>query len=116
MGVALDLADPVKSPEAQIGGLSVHSTQVYRTGKYDIQNNWPGFPDEGIRYYFDSNRLNYLTIRPSGTSNALRFHLQLHAPSVDPENLVQEKARLWKLAKDVVADLRIQIGAKELDH
>ena len=60
--------------ELEIAKMKVKSTHIYRTGKYD--NVYPPtldfqFPDEGIRFYFDDEKLNHLTIRPSGTGKLL---------------------------------------------
>ena len=70
--------------------MTIKHAVAYRTGKYDAIN-WKGFPDEGYRFYFDDERRSHLTIRPSGTSNALRFHVQLLYLS-DP---VCERHRKW---------------------
>ena len=116
-----------------LGGLAVQGATVYRTGKYDAIN-WPGFPDEGYRFFFDDTRRSHLTIRPSGTSNALRFHVQLFGghgpghgheqppagssaglqPTAGPaqDELIQRKAQLRRVAAEVVADIRERIGAR----
>lgn len=93
-----------------LGGLPVTSAAAYPTGKYDAIN-YPGFPDEGYRFFFDSERLSHLTIRPSGTSNALRFHVQLFGGHPSRENLIDKKAELRATATRVVEDVRQQIGA-----
>jgi hypothetical protein len=84
---------------------------AYRTGKYDGVN-WPGFPDEGYRFYFDAERLSHLTIRPSGTSNALRFHVQLYGGHPTRDALIARKAELRHTARSIVADIRRLIGAE----
>lgn len=89
---------------------SVVSATVYRTGKYDAIN-FPGFPDEGYRFYFDADRRSHLTIRPSGTSNALRFHVQLFGGHPPREELVTRKAALRSACTQIVADMRRLIGA-----
>jgi phosphomannomutase len=94
----------------RLGGLPVVGATVYRTGKYDAVN-WPGFPDEGFRFYFDAERRSHLTIRPSGTSNALRFHVQLFGGCPTRAQLIAEKARLRATAAAIVADIRRLIGA-----
>ena len=72
------------------------------------------FPDEGLRFYFDvppaKERLNHLTIRPSGTSNALRFHIQLHSP-VCADNLFEMKKNLRHTADRIMEDTRKLLGA-----
>ncbi len=100
-----------RGDELSIGGIRVTSSIVYWTGKYD-KANWDGFPDEGIRFYFNENRLSSVIVRPSGTSNSLRFHVQLHEESlVDKLNVRDKKAALLAEAKAVVDDLRAKIGA-----
>ena len=94
----------------RLGGLPVVGATVYPTGKYDAIN-WPGFPDEGYRFYFDGERRSHLTIRPSGTSNALRFHVQLFGGHPTGETLIREKAELRATAARVVDDVRWRIGA-----
>jgi phosphoglucomutase len=110
-----------------LGGLPIIGSNIYQTGKYD-RVNWDGFPDEGIRLFFDKDRLDHMTIRPSGTSNALRFHVQLHddetvrkavgstIPADGPspaarEAIAMRKAELRKTAKAIVDDVRSFTGA-----
>lgn len=97
----------------EIGGVPVHSSVVYRTGKYD--NIYPPdeqfqFPDEGVRFYFDDERGSYLTIRPSGTTNSLRFHIQLHSP-VDEATLIEKKKELHRTAMRIADHIRELVGA-----
>ncbi len=94
----------------QLGGLPVLSASVYRTRKYDGVN-WPGFPDEGYRFFFDADQKSHLTIRPSGTSNALRFHVQLFGGHPSREELIQKKAELRATTVRIVKDVRRMIGA-----
>jgi hypothetical protein len=75
--------------------------------------NWPGFPDEGYRFYFSEDRLSHLTIRPSGTSNALRFHVQLYGGHPAREELIARKAELRARAAQAVLDVRALIGAEK---
>ncbi len=96
-----------------LGGLTVKSAIAYRTGKYDAVN-WVGFPDEGFRFFFDDERRSHLTIRPSGTSNALRFHVQLFGglPSGGSRaDLIHKKAELRATTVRIVDDIRERIGA-----
>lgn len=93
-----------------LGGLSVVGATVYPTGKYDA-NNYPGFPDEGYRFYFDADRKSHLTIRPSGTSNALRFHVQLFGGHPERTEIIDKKASLRATAIKAVDDIRAHIGA-----
>ncbi|MHC4644863.1 MAG: phosphohexomutase domain-containing protein [Planctomycetota bacterium] len=96
------------SGDLEIAGLAVKSACIYRTGKYDAI--YPPtydfqFPDEGVRFFFDDEKLNHLTIRPSGTGNALRFHIQLHALPTE-SNLIEEKERLLAQGQAIMNDLR----------
>lgn len=93
-----------------LGGLPIVGATVYPTGKYDAIN-YPGFPDEGYRFYFDADRRSHLTIRPSGTSNALRFHVQLFGGHPSRGELIGRKAELRATASNIVADIRQTIGA-----
>ena len=107
---AEELLNRCGSGDLSLGGLAVTGTTMYRTGKYDAVN-WPGFPDEGLRFYFGSDRQSHLTIRPSGTSNALRFHVQLFGGHPLREELISEKARLRAMTVKIVDDMRERIGA-----
>jgi phosphomannomutase len=85
----------------QIGGRKATSTAVYRTGKYDAI--YPAtsdfrFPDEGVRFYL-GDEFNHVTVRPSGTGNSLRFHIQLR----DPDPSADLMAAKRKLTTDAVA-------------
>jgi phosphomannomutase len=93
-----------------LGGLAVKSATVYRTGKYDAVN-WDGFPDEGYRFFFDDDCLSHLTIRPSGTSNALRFHVQLFGGHPSREVLIQKKATLRATCVEIVSQIKERLGA-----
>lgn len=104
---ALSLAERIKGGEnIFLSGRRVSRVEIYRTGKYDMQHGhteetgfnpddrstfW--FPDEGIRFFFE-NDFNHLTLRPSGTSQSLRFHVQLRNPQVTPENLKEYRKKI----------------------
>jgi phosphomannomutase len=110
---ALDLNKAAAKGGLKIGGVPVHSSVIYRTGKYD--NIYPPsedfqFPDEGVRFYFDDARGSYLTIRPSGTTNSLRFHIQLHSP-VDEASLIPKKKDLHTTALRIADHIRELVGA-----
>jgi hypothetical protein len=94
-----------------LGGLRVVGTTAYRTGKYDAIN-WAGFPDEGYRFFLSEDRLSHLTIRPSGTSNALRFHVQLYGGTPSRADLIVRKAELRAKTLAVARDIRGMIGAE----
>jgi phosphomannomutase len=92
----------------EIAGMPVKSATIYRTGKYD--RIYPAtfdfqFPDEGVRFFFDDVKLSHLTVRPSGTGNSLRFHVQLYAP-VTEATLIEQKGLLRRKAVEVADDIR----------
>ncbi|KPJ57131.1 hypothetical protein AMJ49_02415 [Parcubacteria bacterium DG_74_2] len=102
-----DVREKIKKGEkVSLAGLKVISTEVYKTGKYDEIHRWKGFPDEGIRFYFDKERNNHFTIRPSGTSHCLRIHVQLKAENVNKDNLLRKKIETLKKAMVVVKEAR----------
>ncbi|MFH1269188.1 MAG: hypothetical protein ABIK89_25955, partial [Planctomycetota bacterium] len=91
----------------KIADLEVTSAVIYRTGKYDAiykPTEDFQFPDEGIRFYF-GGKLNHATVRPSGTGNSLRFHVQLHEPKPQ-RDLVEKKQELLAKAEAIVDHLR----------
>jgi phosphomannomutase len=110
---ALELWRASSTKGLEIGGFDVKSAVIFRTGKYD--HVYPPskdfqFPDEGIRFYFDNERLNHVIIRPSGTTNSLRFHVQLQSP-VNEGNLIAKKQELRKKALEVTTHVRELVGA-----
>lgn len=110
---ALEYYQLALAGDFKIGGYEVKSAVIYRTGKYD--RIYPPshdfvFPDEGIRFFFDDERLQHLTIRPSGTTNSLRFHIQLHAYPKE-ENLLATKAQLRAKGRQIMNHLRDMLGA-----
>lgn len=111
---ALELDRKVKAGgEVMIGGRKALSTVMYRTGKYDRIYPPDGdfvFPDEGIRFYFNEDKLSHLTVRPSGTGNSLRFHTQLHA-GVDKGNILETKKTLRAEAVKITDAIREMLGA-----
>jgi len=113
---ALGLFQSALTGDLDFAGLPVKSACIYRTGKYDAI--YPPtydfeFPDEGIRFFFDEERLNHLTIRPSGTGNSLRFHTQLRRKDVTAANLVKCKYELHFLTRQLFKDLRDKLDAPE---
>ncbi|MFP4054451.1 MAG: hypothetical protein ACLFV7_11385 [Phycisphaerae bacterium] len=100
--------------DLSIGGRDVLGATMYRTGKYDAlyPATWDFvFPDEGIRFFFDEEHLEHLTIRPSGTGNSLRFHIQLHSKPSSKEELVTEKRRLKAQGEAMMDHLRKMLKA-----
>ena len=112
--------DVIENKEIKFGSLTAKRVESYRTGKYDVLHRWKqdpdleyfnGFPDEGIRFFFsDDNDWDHLTIRPSGTSNCLRFHVQLKAKDLTETNLCHKKEESVQIAKNIVADVRKMVG------
>jgi len=103
----------------EFAGMRVKSLESYRTGKYDARHRWKlhtdlpyfnGFPDEGIRFFFDDDKLNHLTIRPSGTSECLRFHCQIKPAEVNENNLYDKKVEAYEQAVAIVSDVRQKLG------
>ncbi len=93
-----------------IGGRTVTSAKKYWTAKYDSVNG-PGFPDEGLRFYF-GNLVNHVTIRPSGTTNSLRFHVQLHGGAeADEDTAWRRRLELEAEAKGIIDHIREILGA-----
>jgi len=110
---ALGLYQFAQAGDLEIGNKPVTSACIYRTGKYDaLYPPTPDFqfPDEGVRFYFNTNRLEHLTIRPSGTTNSMRFHIQLHAP-VDKDNLIEKKKELHGSARQIADHIRELVKA-----
>ncbi len=110
---AMALFHMAKAGGLKIGPYDVVEARLYRTGKYD--HVYPPthdfqFPDEGLRFYFNKDRLSHVTVRPSGTGNALRLHVQLHA-DVDESNLIDGKAELRAAGQQVMDDVREKLGA-----
>ncbi|MFH1916639.1 MAG: hypothetical protein ABIJ21_05210 [Nanoarchaeota archaeon] len=95
-----------------IGPVPVRRAEVYRTGKYDLLHNWTGFPDEGIRFFFKDD-YNWMTIRPSGTSQSFRFHVQLHTTDADKSNILDTRGKLIKSARRLIKEMRDLIDVQE---
>jgi len=94
--------------DLEIGGMPVKSACIYRTGKYDAI--YPPsydfqFPDEGVRFFFDDEKLCHLTVRPSGTGNSLRFHVQLH-DTPTASNLIAKKKELRAKGQAIMDGIR----------
>lgn len=95
---AYDLYHQAMAGKLTVAGRKIKTAVIYRTGKYD--EIYPpekdfSFPDEGIRLFFedDQAKQEHITIRPSGTGNSLRFHIQLH-DFADAGNLIEVKNKL----------------------
>lgn len=110
---ALGYYQLAKAGGLTIGGLEVTKAVIYRTGKYDhVYPQTPdwAFPDEGVRFYFGSE-FSHLTIRPSGTGNALRIHVQLHSLGITEENLKAKKIELRQKTRAIADNIREYLGA-----
>ena len=110
---ALGYYQLAKAGGLKVGGQEVTEVVMYRTGKYDhVYPPTPDwiFPDEGIRFFF-GDKLNFLTIRPSGTGNSLRFHVQMQTFKVNEKNIAKQKIALRKKAMRIVNDVRKILGA-----
>jgi len=97
------------SGDLKIANTPVKSACIYRTGKYDMI--YPPtydfqFPDEGVRFFFDDEKLDHVTIRPSGTGNALRFHIQLHENAVTESTLIKKKEQLLFKGRAIMDNIR----------
>lgn len=111
---ALANYEEAKNGTLELAGMPVKSACIYRTGKYDkIYPPTPEFefPDEGIRFFLSDDQLSHFTVRPSGTGNSLRFHVQLHS-KVTKDNIVAEKARLRKKCQELIDYIRVILKAE----
>lgn len=108
----LALGEESRRRGLRLGAQEVKSCVLYRTGKYDHLYP-PGqgfaFPDEGVRFYFDAERRQHATVRPSGTTNSLRFHVQLFSRPERDEVRAQRRA-LRAEARAIVTRLREVMG------
>lgn len=103
----------------KFGGLKATHFEVYKTGKYDIQHGYTkgynpddpstfGFPDEGIRFFF-GDYYSHLTIRPSGTSQSLRFHIQLREKKVSKGDLLKKRIAMERKITSIFEDVGKQL-------
>ena len=98
-----------------IGGRRVSGTSEYWTGKYDTDVNGKHFVDEGYRFFL-GRESDHLTVRPSGTTNSLRFHVQLHGGTVKEQEAAWDlRLELEREAKGIVDDIRDLIGAPRVE-
>ncbi|MDD3731472.1 MAG: hypothetical protein PHU88_03755 [candidate division Zixibacteria bacterium] len=109
----LMLAEECSKGTVTLAGFKVTAAAVYRTGKYD--HLYPPtesfkFPDEGVRLFLDDGRIQHLTVRPSGTSSSLRFHIQLHTRP-ETGNLLEIKEKIRLRGKLLMDELRERLGA-----
>ncbi len=106
---AAGLVKEAREGRLALAGRAVSACSVYWTGKYD-KDNYPGFPDEGIRFFLGSDH-DHMTLRPSGTTNSLRFHVQLHGGRTPEDQVWPRRLALEGEARRVVDEVRERIGA-----
>jgi len=119
---ASNLADEVTKKGVKIGKRRVTKCELYKTGKYDLQHGHSvergfdyskretyQFPDEGIRFYL-GDYYNHLTIRPSGTSQSLRFHIQLRNTDVNKSNVNKNRQKLEAEMRAIFEEIGDRLG------
>ncbi len=103
-----------------MAGLSVIGAMEFKTTKYD-KDHYEGFPDEGVRFFFADSGLNpgdpftgsrnYITMRPSGTSQTLRFYTQLFGIGINDQNLGAVKYQTARRAEAISLQAQIELLA-----
>ncbi|MGB5108114.1 MAG: hypothetical protein WBP29_02355 [Candidatus Zixiibacteriota bacterium] len=118
---AEEMMDRIKNGgKVKFAGLTSSKFEVYKTGKYDVQHGYTkgfnqddpatfGFPDEGIRFFF-GDYYSHLTIRPSGTSQSLRFHIQLRDKSVKKGDLLKKRIAMEQRITAIFEDVGKQLN------
>lgn len=118
---AEEMMDRIKNGgKVKFAGLTSSKFEVYKTGKYDVQHGYTkgfnqddpstfGFPDEGIRFFF-GDYYNHLTIRPSGTSQSLRFHIQLRDKTVKKGDLLKKRIAMENKITAIFEDVGKQLN------
>jgi phosphoglucomutase len=89
--------------QIDIAEVPIVKSERYATSKYD-NIYWKGFPDEGIRFYFDHTGVNHITIRPSGTEAKLRFYVQYKIDSLTPQNIWEKKTLSEKFVEKIAKE------------
>ena len=80
-----------------ICNLPISHIKKYSTGRYDAKF-WKDFPDEGIRFFLDSE-MNHITIRSSGTEPKIRIFIQYRITDLDKNNILEKKSYAKNLVK-----------------
>lgn len=80
-----------------ICNLPISQIKKYSTGRYDTKF-WKDFPDEGIRFFLDSE-MNHITIRSSGTEPKIRIFIQYRITDLDKNNILEKKSYAKNLVK-----------------
>jgi phosphoglucomutase len=102
-----------KLKDFQLADFTVNFTEKFATGKYD-SIYWPGFPDEGIRFHFDSSGHNHITIRPSGTEAKIRFYVQLEITGITKHNVWEKKVQGERLADKIAREMINYIVTRDI--
>ncbi|MFA5256041.1 MAG: hypothetical protein WC419_05040 [Candidatus Omnitrophota bacterium] len=103
-----------------IAGLPVVGAIEFKTAKYD-KDHYIGFPDEGVRFFFADPRLkagdhftnsyNYITIRPSGTSQTIRFYTERFGIGINSQNLGDVKYQTARRAEAIALQAQVELLA-----
>jgi len=80
-----------------ICNLPISHIKKYSTGKYDSKFG-KNFPDEGIRFFLDSNT-NHITIRSSGTEPKIRIFVQYRITNINKNNHLEKKLYVKNLVE-----------------
>ena len=94
----------------KICNLPISHIKKYSTGRYD-DKFWKGFPDEGIRFFLDSDT-NHITIRSSGTEPKLRIFVQYKVNNINKNNIIEKKLNAENLVKNLSNEIEKIINLK----
>ena len=94
-----------------IHNLPITRIKKYSTGRYDTKF-WKDFPDEGIRFFLDSE-INHITIRSSGTEPKIRIFIQYKIADLDENNITEKKLFAKNLVKKLSDDFEKLIISNE---
>ena len=83
----------------KINNHPITKIQKFSTGRYD-DKFWKGFPDEGIRFYLNSE-INHITIRSSGTEPKIRIFIQYRTLKISKENISTKKFSIETVVKEL---------------
>ena len=96
-----------------ICNLPITDVKKFSTGRYD-KKFWKNFPDEGIRFFLDSNT-NHITIRSSGTEPKLRIFVQFRINDLNKNNLLEKKSYAEHLVKKLSDEMEKMINLTKLN-
>ena len=91
-----------------ICNLPISDIKKYSTGRYD-KKFWKDFPDEGIRFFLDSET-NHITIRSSGTEPKLRIFVQYRVNDLNKNNILEKKLYAEDLVKKLSDEIDTMIN------